>query len=52
MGGINKRMNGVGLSGTMVRLKAKSVAIENLDVAVRFTRCTSWFYRFMGRNVM
>lgn len=47
---LEKRMNGIGLSGTMVRLKAKSMARELPDLAVGFTGCTSWLHRFMNRK--
>ena len=47
---LEKRTNGIGLSGTMIRLKAKSMARENPDLAIGFTGCTSWLYRFMDRK--
>ena len=46
-----RRMNGIGVSGTMIRLKAKSIAKSMPPGDVEgFTGCTSWLYRFMKRK--
>ena len=48
---LDKRMNGIGLSGTMIRLKAKLIAQEMPPEEVEdFTASTSCLYRFMKRK--
>ena len=48
---LDKHMNGIGLSGTMIRLKAKLIAQEMPPEEVEdFTVSTSWLYRFMKRQ--
>lgn len=48
---LDKRLNGIGLSGTMIRLKAKVIAREMPPEEVEgFTATTSWLYRFMKRK--
>ena len=48
---LDKRMNGIGLSGTMIRLKAKLIAKDMPPEKVEgFTASTSWLYRFMKRK--
>ena len=48
---LDKRLNGIGLSGTMIRLKAKQMAKEMDPTTVEgFSGCTSWLYRFMKRK--
>ena len=44
-------MNGIGLSGTMIRLKAKLMTQDMPpDQVEGFTASTSWLYRFMKRK--
>ena len=48
---LDKRMNGIGVSGTMIRLMAKKMAKDMSPEETRgFTGSTSWLYRFMKRN--
>ena len=48
---LDKRLNGIGLSGTMIRLKSKQMAKDMPPEQVEgFTGCTSWLYRFMKRK--
>ena len=48
---LEKRMNGIGLSGTMIRLKAKLMTQDMPpDQVEGFTASTSWLYRFMKRK--
>ena len=50
---LDKRLNGIGLSGTMIRLKAKLMAKDMPpDQVEGFTGCTSWLYRFMKRRCL
>ena len=45
---LDKRLNGIGLSETMIRLKAKQMAKEMDPTTVEgFSECTLWLYRFM-----
>ena len=39
---LEKRNNGIGLSGTMVRLKANAIAREQPEIARNFTGSTTW----------
>ena len=45
---LEKRQNGTGLSGTMIRLKAKAIAREQPDIGQNFTGSTTWLYQFMN----
>ena len=48
---LDKRLNGIGLSGTMIRLKSKLMAKDMPPEQVEgFTGCTSWLYHFMKRK--
>ena len=50
---LDKRLNGIGLSGTMIRLKAKLMAKDMPpDQVEGFTGCTSWLYCFMKRRCL
>ena len=48
---LDKRLNGIGISGTMIRLMAKKMAKEMPPENVAgFTGSSSWLYRFMKRK--
>ena len=47
---LEKRHNGIGLSGMMVRLKAKGIAREQPEICQNFTGSTTWLYRFINRK--
>ena len=48
---LDKRSKGIGISGTMIRLKAKVMVQEmNPENVEGFTGSTSWLYRFMKRK--
>ena len=48
---LDKRLNGIGLSWTMICLKAKLIAREMPPEEVKgFTATTSWLYRFLKRR--
>ena len=49
---LDKRMNGIGVSGTMIRLMAKKMANDMPPEETQgFTGSTSWLYRFMKRKI-
>ena len=49
--GSRKANDGIGLSGTMIRLKAKLMTQDMPpDQVEGFTASTSWLYRFMKRK--
>ena len=48
---LDKRLNGIGVSGTMIRLMAKRMAKDMPpDKVAGFTGSSSWLYRFMKRK--
>ena len=48
---LDKRMNGIGVSGTMIGLMAKKMAKDMSPEETRgFTGSTSWLYRFTKRK--